>query len=94
MLKSTLKKAVSAMIISAAFSFSAWANEPIVIKFSHVVANETPKGQGALMFQKLVEERLAGKVKVEVYPNSSLSMVTVKKWKRYYLITYKCLHRL
>lgn len=72
MLKSTLKKAVSAMIISAAFSFSAWANEPIVIKFSHVVANETPKGQGALMFQKLVEERLAGKVKVEVYPNSSL----------------------
>nr|WP_205884421.1 TRAP transporter substrate-binding protein [Pasteurella multocida] len=60
------------MIISAAFSFSAWANEPIVIKFSHVVANETPKGQGALMFQKLVEERLAGKVKVEVYPNSSL----------------------
>ncbi|HEA3289728.1 TPA: TRAP transporter substrate-binding protein [Pasteurella multocida] len=72
MLKSTLKKAVSAMIISAAFSFSARANEPIVIKFSHVVANETPKGQGALMFQKLVEERLAGKVKVEVYPNSSL----------------------
>ncbi|HDR1141009.1 TPA: TRAP transporter substrate-binding protein [Pasteurella multocida] len=72
MLKSTLKKAVSAMIISAAFSFSGWANEPIVIKFSHVVANETPKGQGALMFQKLVEERLAGKVKVEVYPNSSL----------------------
>ncbi|HII3840960.1 TPA: TRAP transporter substrate-binding protein [Pasteurella multocida] len=72
MLKSTLKKAVSATIISAAFSFSAWANEPIVIKFSHVVANETPKGQGALMFQKLVEERLAGKVKVEVYPNSSL----------------------
>ncbi|MBF6984682.1 TRAP transporter substrate-binding protein [Pasteurella multocida] len=72
MLKSTLKKAVSAMIISAAFSFSAWANEPIMIKFSHVVANETPKGQGALMFQKLVEERLAGKVKVEVYPNSSL----------------------
>ncbi|HII3691102.1 TPA: TRAP transporter substrate-binding protein [Pasteurella multocida] len=72
MLKSTLKKAVSAMIISAAFSFSAWANEPIVIKFSHIVANETPKGQGALMFQKLVEERLAGKVKVEVYPNSSL----------------------
>ncbi|HHW7446952.1 TPA: TRAP transporter substrate-binding protein [Pasteurella multocida] len=40
--------------------------------FRYVVANETPKGQGALMFQKLVEERLAGKVKVEVYPNSSL----------------------
>lgn len=45
---------------------------PITIKFSHVVADATPKGQGALLFKKLAEERLAGKVKVEVYPNSSL----------------------
>lgn len=45
---------------------------PIIIKFSHVVADGTPKGQGALLFKKLAEERLAGKVKVEVYPNSSL----------------------
>lgn len=45
---------------------------PITIKFSHVVADGTPKGQGALLFKKLAEERLAGKVKVEVYPNSSL----------------------
>lgn len=48
------------------------AADPIVIKFSHVVAEHTPKGQGALLFKKLVEERLPGKVKVEVYPNSSL----------------------
>ncbi|ARS52951.1 C4-dicarboxylate ABC transporter [Kushneria konosiri] len=48
------------------------ADDPIVIKFSHVVADSTPKGQGALMFQKLVKERLGDKVKVEVYPNSSL----------------------
>ncbi|QGM80200.1 TRAP transporter substrate-binding protein [Otariodibacter oris] len=66
------KKLISALTISAALSLSAWANDPIVIKFSHVVANETPKGQGALLFQKLVDERLADKVKVEVYPNSSL----------------------
>lgn len=46
--------------------------QEIVIKFSHVVADNTPKGQGALMFKKLAEERLPGKVKVEVYPNSSL----------------------
>src|SRR5690606_37059842 len=46
--------------------------EPIVIKFSHVVAENTPKGQGALMFKRLVEERLPGQVSVEVYPNSSL----------------------
>ncbi|UTW06655.1 TRAP transporter substrate-binding protein [Pseudomonas benzenivorans] len=45
---------------------------PIVIKFSHVVAEDTPKGQGALLFKKLVEERLAGEVRVEVYPNSTL----------------------
>lgn len=48
------------------------ADEPVVIKFSHVVADTTPKGQGALMFKKLAEERLPGQVKVEVYPNSSL----------------------
>jgi len=51
---------------------TAAAQRPIVIKFSHVVADSTPKGQGALMFKKLVEERLGGKVKVEVYPNSQL----------------------
>lgn len=71
MLHNNFKKLVGALALTATLSFSAWA-DPIVIKFSHVVANETPKGQGALMFQKLVDERLAGKVKVEVYPNSSL----------------------
>ena len=45
---------------------------PVTIKFSHVVAADTPKGKGAQLFKKLVEERLPGKVKVEVYPNSSL----------------------
>ena len=50
----------------------AQATDPITIKFSHVVAEHTPKGQGALLFKKLAEERLPGKVKVEVYPNSSL----------------------
>jgi C4-dicarboxylate-binding protein DctP len=44
----------------------------IKIKFSHVVAENTPKGRGALMFKKLVEERLGDKVVVEVYPSSQL----------------------
>lgn len=48
------------------------APAPIVIKFSHVVANETPKGQAANYFKKLAEERTKGRVKVEVYPNSQL----------------------
>lgn len=43
---------------------SAAEGEPFVIKFAHVVADDTPKGKGALLFQKLVHERLAGKVKV------------------------------
>ena len=46
--------------------------KPIVIKFSHVVAVDTPKGQAAEYFKKLVEERSKGAIKVEVYPNSSL----------------------
>lgn len=45
---------------------------PIVLRFSHVVAEHTPKGQGAQLFKTLVEKRLAGRVKVEVYPNSTL----------------------
>jgi C4-dicarboxylate-binding protein DctP len=48
------------------------AQQPIVIKFSHVVAIDTPKGKGADYFKKLAEERTKGRVKVEVYPNSSL----------------------
>jgi len=45
---------------------------PIVIKFSHVVATETPKGQAANYFKKIAEERTKGAVKIEVYPNSQL----------------------
>jgi C4-dicarboxylate-binding protein DctP len=48
------------------------AQQPIVVKFSHVVAEKTPKGQGSLKFKELAEERTKGRVKVEVYPNSSL----------------------
>ena len=48
------------------------AQSPIVIKFSHVVANDTPKGKGALKFKELAEKYTNGKVKVEVYPNSTL----------------------
>ncbi len=63
----------STVALAMAFGgMAAKAADPIVIKFSHVVADNTPKGKGALLFKKLVEERLNGKVKVEVYPNSQL----------------------
>lgn len=58
-----------ALLLSLSLSISA---EPIVIKFSHVVANSTPKGKAADFFAKRADELTKGKVKVEVYPNSSL----------------------
>jgi len=48
------------------------AQSPILIKFSHVVAPNTPKGKGADKFKELAEKYTNGKVKVEVYPNSTL----------------------
>jgi C4-dicarboxylate-binding protein DctP len=62
-------------LVLAAFALMtpvANAADPIVIKFSHVVAENTPKGQMANKFKELVEQRLAGKVVVEVYPSSQL----------------------
>jgi C4-dicarboxylate-binding protein DctP len=51
---------------------AAAADDPIVIKFSHVVATNTPKGLAAEKFKELAEKYTNGKVKVEVYPNSQL----------------------
>jgi C4-dicarboxylate-binding protein DctP len=48
------------------------AQDPIVVKFSHVVAPDTPKGKGADKFKELAAKYTEGKVKVEVYPNSQL----------------------
>ena len=45
---------------------------PIVVKFSHVVAENTPKGQGALKFKEIAEKKLPGKVEVQVFPSSQL----------------------
>jgi C4-dicarboxylate-binding protein DctP len=59
-------------LIALGLTQGALAQQPIVIKFSHVVATETPKGKAAEFFKKRAEELTAGKVKVEVYPNSQL----------------------
>lgn len=57
---------------SLALPFIASAQSPIVIKFSHVVAPNTPKGASADFFAKRAAELTKGRVKVEVYPNSQL----------------------
>jgi C4-dicarboxylate-binding protein DctP len=59
-------------VLLAAVVANAAAQSPIVIKFSHVVTNDTTKGKGALKFKELAEERTKGKVKVDVFPNSQL----------------------
>ena len=46
--------------------------QPMIIKFSHVVSPDAPKGKAAVKFKELAEQYTNGKVKVEVYPNSSL----------------------
>jgi C4-dicarboxylate-binding protein DctP len=51
---------------------AAHAADPIIIKFSHVVANDTPKGKAAEKFRQLAEKYTRGRVKVEIYPNSQL----------------------
>ncbi|MBO8087231.1 MAG: TRAP transporter substrate-binding protein [Marichromatium sp.] len=75
MMKPTLA-ALSLAAITAASTLvtgtASAADDPIVIKFSHVVAENTPKGQMALKLQELVEERMGDRVVVEVYPNSQL----------------------
>lgn len=65
-----LKTLLAAAALTA-FATNALA-APIVIKFSHVVAQNTPKGQAADYFKKIAEQRTKGAVKVEVYPNSQL----------------------
>jgi C4-dicarboxylate-binding protein DctP len=66
-------KYLFALLLSLPLLYSAPLHaEPILIKFSHVVAEDSPKGRGALLFQRLVAERMGGAVKVEVYPNSTL----------------------
>src|SRR6187401_723511 len=58
--------------VTLALAMPAVSQAQTVIKFSHVVAPNTPKGKGAEKFKELAEKYTNGKVKVEVYPNSTL----------------------
>lgn len=67
-----LRRSMLTLAASVALLPHAFAQTPIVIKFSHVVATDTPKGKAAEFFAKRVAELTKGRVKVEVYPNSQL----------------------
>src|SRR4029079_10430294 len=72
--KDTMKRVaiVLGAAVALALSVPALAQAQTVIKFSHVVAPNTPRGKGAEKFKELAEKYTSGKVKVEVYPNSTL----------------------
>ncbi|MDC7698685.1 TRAP transporter substrate-binding protein [Vogesella indigofera] len=68
-----MKLKYAALVIGATFGFAGAAHAAdFVIKFSHVVAQDTPKGKAAEYFKKLAETRTKGRVQVQVFPNSQL----------------------
>src|SRR5262249_46611060 len=67
MIRKVIAAAAAALLVQPAA-----AQSPIVIKFSHVVAPDTPKGNGAEKFKELANKYTNGKAKIEVYANSSL----------------------
>jgi C4-dicarboxylate-binding protein DctP len=46
--------------------------KPLIVKFSHVVTADSPKGQASIKFAELLAQKTEGKVKVEVFPSSQL----------------------
>ncbi len=72
MIRRSILAALALLPILPMLMTEAAAQSPIVIKFSHVVAKDTPKGKAADKFKELAEAATKGKVKIEVYPNSTL----------------------
>ena len=62
----------AAAVLGLALAAVVQAQQPVLVKLSHVVAENTPKGQASLKFKELAEKKLPGKVQVQVFPNSSL----------------------
>jgi len=71
-MRNKLLAAAAFAAVSFALAGTALAQQPVIIKFSHVVSPDAPKGKAAVVFRDLVEKYTDGKVKVEIYPNSSL----------------------
>ena len=66
-----MKRVLLALSVTAAMSVSAVAAD-FVLKFSHVVSENTPKGKAAVFFEKRLEELSKGKIDVQIYPSSQL----------------------
>ena len=70
-LKSIVFALAAATVVNAGLVASAFAQQPIIIKFSHVVANDTPKGKAAERFKELAEKATKGRVNIHVTTTSS-----------------------
>jgi len=79
----SLFTAITFIAVTSLFGFSASAQTPIVIKLSHVVAENTPKGLASLKFKELAEKKLPGKVQVHNY------LVMLRNLRLFCLMTYK-----
>lgn len=71
-MRSMIRNASTLLMVLAFSTATARAEDPIIIKLSHVVTGNTAKGKSAIRFKELAEEKTKGRVKVEVYPNSTL----------------------
>jgi len=67
-----IRRSLLALFLMSVMTVNVSAESPIVIKFSHVVAKDTPKGKAAEKFKELAEAATKGRVKIEVYANSTL----------------------
>ncbi|KAA0259447.1 DctP family TRAP transporter solute-binding subunit [Deferribacter autotrophicus] len=60
------------LIISLFFLCNGIAWSQLVLKISHVVKNNSPKGKAVIYFKKIVEKESKGAIKVEIYPEGIL----------------------
>jgi len=69
-----LARTLHLLLLGAALSLAgiAAADNPVVIKFSHVADSNTPRGRAAMRFKQLLEEAARDRVRVDVYPNGVL----------------------
>jgi len=72
MRRTMVKAARTLLLLALAAPVPARGADPvIVIRFSHVVAVDTPKGQAAELFRRRAAELTGGRVRVDVFPNGT-----------------------
>ncbi len=72
-MKISLKTVITTLLAILALNSISAYGDPTIIRFSHIVPENTPKGKMAIRFKELIKERLGNdKVQVQIYPNKTL----------------------